>query len=406
MPIFSTTVVPQWSWEMILVALAVVLLAATIRHYWKHQQGLLDQIEQTNLLLDSTAEGIYALDLEGNCIFCNSACLTLLGYDDTSELLGKNLHELIHHSRADASLYPAEACKVCHAYTHDQKVHFENEVFWRRDGSPFPTEYWSFPLRRGETVIGAVVSFLDITERKRAEQKLRAINQELDAFAHTISHDLRTPITGVIGYAELLLENHGQALNDEGRKYLETISRQGEKMAMIMEDLLELATVGHIELPLAAVNVDNLLSEVLLTLSDEISRSALDVEVTPLPWIRVPQTQLIQVFENLLGNALRYAGPQAGPIEVSGSRQGDKVSYLISDHGQGIPESERARIFEAFYRGSSGKARQGSGIGLATVQKICGLYGGQVLVEETPGGGATFRVELHDPPPSSPHEEP
>jgi len=348
------------------------------------------------LLLNSAAEGIYGLDLEGNCTFFNPAGLKLLGYQSESELLGRNLHEITHHTRADGTPYPADECKICHAYLHDSKIHLEDEVLWRKDGTSLPVEYWSHPLYKGKKTVGAVVSFLDITERKLAEQKLKAVNEELDAFVYTVSHDLRSPISAVIGYSDLLKEVHGEELSEKAMELVNIIEQQGEKMAMIVDDLLALATTGNIEPPDQPIDTNEVLRFILTELTDQIKKTGIEVRVEPLPPVQVPESLLIQVFANLIGNALRYAGPNAGPIEVGGVREGQKVSYFVRDHGRGIPLDEQAKVFNAFYRGTIGKQKAGSGVGLTTVQKICHLYGGHATVEDTPGGGATFRVELVD----------
>jgi len=129
--------------------------------------------ERVRLLLESTAEGIYGLDLNGNCTFCNAAAVRLFGYASSSDLLGKKIHALIHHTRPEGAPYPAAECRIYEAHTRGARTHCESEVFWRRDGSSFPVEYWSYPIHQDATIMGAVVSFLDITERKQAEEKLK-----------------------------------------------------------------------------------------------------------------------------------------------------------------------------------------------------------------------------------------
>ncbi|MCK4508113.1 MAG: PAS domain-containing sensor histidine kinase [Desulfuromonadales bacterium] len=362
--------------------------------YRRTERGLKESMTQTTLLLNSAAEGIYGLDLEGKCTFCNPACLSLLGFEHESELLNINLHQLVHHTRADGTPYLAEDCKICHAYLHDSEVHLEDEVLWRKDGSSFPVEYWSYPLRRGNKTIGAVVSFLDITDRKSVEEKLLAANQELDAFVYTVSHDLRTPISAVVGYTDLIKETYASELSEEVVELLNIIEQQGDKMSLLVEDLLALARAGNIEPPAGLVDTDDALKYVLTELDHKISSTGTKVVVEKLPHIKVPESLLIQIFENLIGNALRYAGADGGLIEVGGERIGKKVRFFVRDHGQGIPKEEQVKIFDVFYRGSTGKKLAGSGVGLATVQKIARLYSGQVSIEDTLGGGATFWVEL------------
>lgn len=129
--------------------------------------------ERLRLLLDSTAEGIFGVDLQGRCTFCNASSLRLLGYDDPSELLGRDMHALIAHSRADGTPYPMTECPVVQSLHSATNVFSDADVFWRKDGALFPAEYWSYPMFREGTHIGAVVTFLDITERKLANESLR-----------------------------------------------------------------------------------------------------------------------------------------------------------------------------------------------------------------------------------------
>ncbi|MGH8077383.1 MAG: PAS domain-containing protein, partial [Lysobacter sp.] len=125
--------------------------------------------EQVRLLLDSTAEAIYGIDADGFCTFTNRACEALLGYADSKDLLGKDMHELTHHSRVNGTPYPSEHCPIYRSVRTDTPAHVDDEVFWRADGSSVAVEYWSYPLRRGGKPVGAVVTFLDITARKEAE---------------------------------------------------------------------------------------------------------------------------------------------------------------------------------------------------------------------------------------------
>jgi signal transduction histidine kinase len=167
-------------------------------------------------------------------------------------------------------------------------------------------------------------------------------------------------------------------------------------MSLLVEDLLALARAGNIEPPPAPVDTHDALKYVLTELDSEIVGAGARVVVEDLPDIQVPESLLIQVFENLIGNALRYAGANGGSIEVGGERIGDMVRFYVRDHGQGIPKKEQSKVFDVFYRGSTGKRLAGTGVGLATVQKIARLYGGQAQVEDTPGGGVTFWVEMND----------
>jgi two-component system cell cycle sensor histidine kinase/response regulator CckA len=136
--------------------------------------------QQIRLLLESTAEAIYGVDVEGNCTFCNPACVRMLGYRDADELVGRNMHGLMHHSLRDGTPYPVHACRIDQSFRTGKGVHCDEEVFWRADGSCFPAEYWSYPVRRGDELVGSVVTFWDISEHRRAQEELRESREHLN----------------------------------------------------------------------------------------------------------------------------------------------------------------------------------------------------------------------------------
>ncbi|MBI1920581.1 MAG: sensor histidine kinase [Geobacter sp.] len=243
-----------------------------------------------------------------------------------------------------------------------------------------------------------VAMVMQLQRRRRAERALRDANRELDAFVYTVSHDLRSPLSPIIGYAEFLEDNYRDRLGDEGVDMLRQIRSEGNRMLAIMEDLLDLARVGHLTAPVDRVDCTEVLEDVLMGMRNQIAATGMTIQVGELPAVRVPRTLLTQIFDNLLGNALRYAAREGSSIEVGGERKGDRVRFQVRDHGPGIPEEERTRVFDLFYRGTTGKAAKGTGVGLATVQKIARLHSGRAWVEETPGGGSTFVVELRDQP--------
>jgi PAS domain S-box-containing protein len=160
------------------------LLIRVIRHAVDRAANLTDRKgaadalhaseEQLRLLIDSTGEGIYGVDVQGICTFANPAAVRLFGYAEPNELLGKAMHPVMHHSRADGSPYPNGECRIYQAYRHGYGTHVDDEVFWRPDGTSFPVEYWSQPIRKEGAVFGAVVTFLDITDRRRAQAALES----------------------------------------------------------------------------------------------------------------------------------------------------------------------------------------------------------------------------------------
>ncbi|VAW91606.1 diguanylate cyclase/phosphodiesterase (GGDEF & EAL domains) with PAS/PAC sensor(s) [hydrothermal vent metagenome] len=147
---------------------------------------LKDSQAQVQLLLDSTAEAIYGLNIKGECTFANTACLNMLGYDNDSEVLNQNMHNLIHHHYPDGTQYPVEDCKIFQAFILEKGSHVDNEVLWRKDGSSFDAEYWSYPIFKNEQCIGAVVTFLDITERIQSQKSIRENESNLEITLNSI----------------------------------------------------------------------------------------------------------------------------------------------------------------------------------------------------------------------------
>ena len=158
-----------------------LLSARLIYRNWRRGASAVEDLvtsrEQIHLLLESTAEAIYGVNLLGCCSFVNPACVRLLGYDCAEELLGRQMHELCHHTRADLTPFPVEQCRISNSFQDGSGIHLDDEFFYRKDGSRFPVECWSYPQFKNGEVVGAVVTFLDITERKRTEEALRA-NEE------------------------------------------------------------------------------------------------------------------------------------------------------------------------------------------------------------------------------------
>lgn len=251
---------------------------------------------------------------------------------------------------------------------------------------------------RAGNCVGAIESLRDISERKVARDKLETANRELEAFVYTVSHDLRNPLSPIIGYADFLHENCHDKLNDQELLCLAEISNSGKRMVELMEDLLVLARVGQVERPAVPLNMEQVANEVIGGLAGQIIQAGVSVNVSAMPALRVPRSLQVLVFDNLIGNALRYGCKPGDVIEVGGERRGDKVRIYVRDHGPGVPAEERSRIFEVFYRGTTGKNQKGTGIGLATIQKIARLFEGEAWVEETTGGGSTFLVEVVDLP--------
>jgi PAS domain S-box-containing protein len=159
--------------------------------------------EQVRLLLDSTAEAIFGIDAQGNCTFCNPATLQMLGYARDADLLGKNIHRLIHHTKADGSTRPADECALNQVISEGEGVHVPHDVFWRADGSGFPVEYRGHPIRAANDIVGAVVTFLDISEKLQAEQEMQKLSHVIEQASDAV---FITDSDGIIGYVNPAFE--------------------------------------------------------------------------------------------------------------------------------------------------------------------------------------------------------
>jgi len=234
----------------------------------------------------------------------------------------------------------------------------------------------------------------DITERKEAVEKLTEVNEQLDSFAHTVSHDLRSPLTGIGCYTELIKEKYGEVLKVDGIKMLEEVENQAGRMLNIIEDMLFYSTVDHVGLTNTPVNTNEIILQVLVDNRFEIEEKKVLIDNRGLPQLKVPETLLYELFSNLLLNAIRYGYEQGGSVEVRGETNSERHSLFVIDHGSGIPEQERESVLKPFIRGSTSGHVSGTGIGLATVHKIVQRLKGNLQLEETPGGGCTVRLEF------------
>lgn len=338
----------------------------------------------------TAAAGLVIISHDGHILQANQALCRFLGYSE-DELINLTVEEVTHPEDRDrTSLHYGEI----YAGQRDA-MHYEKR-YLRKDGQ----SVWGHASvacvpDEGNEPLYCIGLVQDITERVLMEEEIRKANRELDDFVQMVSHDLRTPLTPIIGYTELLQVMCSDRLDEQAMEYLAEIGRQGQRMLRLLEDLLSLARTGYLPPPAEPVDSNQVVQEVLAGLASRLATAGMTVETGLLPCIRVPKTVLLQVFDNLIGNAIRYAGP-GGPIEVEGERRGARVIFSVRDHGPGVPEEERNRIFDLFYRSSTWKEVEGTGVGLATVQKIARLYGGRAWMEETPGGGSTFRVEMVD----------
>lgn len=362
--------------------------------------------ELVQLLLDSTAEAIYGIDLNGNCMLANPTCARLLGYADSEQLNGQNMHSLIHHHRPDGRPYPEEECPIVQALHARQGAHVKDEVFWRSDGTSFDAEYWSYPMWRGKELIGAVVTFLDVSHEKKLEEQLRQA-QKMEAIgqlAGGVAHDFNNLLTIITGYSELLLEL--MSPDNPDRELLEEIRKAGERSASLTRQLLAFSR-KQVLAP-KVLDLNNVVRDTEKMLRRVIGE---DIELTTvlhpqLGSVKADPGHLEQVLLNLAVNA-RDAMPQGGKLTIETNnvvlgedyarshvvlQPGEYVMLKVTDTGIGMTEEVKRRLFEPFFTTKgSGK---GTGLGLAVVHGIVKQSDGAIEVHSEPGVGTSFEIYL------------
>lgn len=350
---------------------------------------------QLQLLLESTGEGIYGIDLEGHFTFVNQAALNLLGYQ-LEELLGRNAHEVIHHTRNDGSPYPVEECPIFQAFRTIRGCRLEGEAFWRKDGTFFLTAYASYPILHNDRCEGAVVTFNDITVRKRAEKLILEKNEELKRFTYTVSHDLKAPLRGIAGYAQELERRHKEGLPERAQFCIAQIITATRNLDNLIEDLLKYSRLDTEAQTLTEVNLSDLVQSILGDRSLEITERGVEVSVNVPPVILHSwERGMNQVLSNLIDNAIKYSRQSRPPrLTVNAEAAGGVCRITVTDNGVGFDMKYHDRIFGLFNRLVRADEFEGTGVGLAIVKKLVEKLGGSIRAESAPGQGATFFVEL------------
>jgi PAS domain S-box-containing protein len=391
-----------------------------IRQVTEGQERLKTQSEQIRLLLEFSGEAIYGIDTAGICTFANPACVKLLGYEHEDELVGEPMHKLIHHSHEDGSPYPAEQCRIRQSFALSGGIHADDEVFWRRDGSCFPVEYWSHPVVRQGTVIGSVVNFIDIAERKAVEAELQnyrqhleqlveertaeltRVNRELEAFSYSVSHDLRAPLRAIDGFGMVLLEDYQDQLDDTAKAHLRRIRAATQRMGALIDDLLLLSRISRADLKKEHVDLSELADAAIQRLKQQDREREVTVDIASGLTAWADANLMRVVMDNLLDNAWKYTGKTLrARIEVNASNESGRMVYRVRDNGAGFDMKYADKLFGTFERLHSADEFPGTGIGLATVKRIIQLHGGRVWGEGQIGQGATFYFTLEQPPGSA-----
>lgn len=277
------------------------------------------------------------------------------------------------------------------------------EVLLKRgDGTVSALNVNSAPIRdkRGR-ITGGVTVNVDITDKKRAEQELKErarelerSNAELEQFAYAASHDLREPLRAISGYMSLLRQSHSDKLDEEGRKYVEASIQGADRLNRLIEDMLAYSKIGSKGCPFLVTDFERAFMTTLDGLKETVKDSGAIVTHDPLPSAVADEGQMIEVFQNLLTNAIKYRSAAQPRIHTSAERKGSEWVFSVSDNGEGVPQEHRDKIWRMFYRVHNKQNRPGTGMGLSICRKIVERHGGRIWVEDNPTGGSVFKFTI------------
>jgi len=352
-------------------------------------------------ILDTIEEGYYEMDLNGHFTFANDTVCAVLGYS-SAETVNVNYRQFIAPEHMDKLNRAFEWVRL----TENAAQGIEHGVI-RKDGTARAVEiYISLAKNLAEQVVGFRGILRDITRRKEAEQylierkALERSNQELEQFAYVASHDLQEPLRKIQAFGDRLKTVSAATLNADGLDSLERMMKSAHRMSVLINDLLDLSRVKTQAEPFVPVDLNRVLQNVLSDLDELVKRTAGSVEAGDLPTINADPVQMRQLFQNLIGNALKFHKPDEPPVikvrcQIMG-KPGDNntCQITVADNGIGFDEKYLERIFQLFQRLHTSKEYEGTGIGLSICRSIVERHHGQLTAQSVKGHGAVFVITL------------
>ena len=365
--------------------------ASKIAHDTTHMKSADRANRLLSAIVDSSDDAIISKDLNGIITSWNKSAERLFGYTQ-AEAIGQSITMLIPPDRLD------EEPQIIARIKSGERVDHVETVRKRKDGSPVEISLTISPVKDGAgKIVGASKIARDITDRKRIDAEIRRANRDLEQFAFSASHDLQEPLRTVKIYSELLTKRYGDKFNGEALQFLDYLHGAATRMETLIRDLLVFTSVREPELIRGRTDATEALSSALTALEQRISEGRAQVSSDPLPSVPMHASHLQQLFQNLVGNAIKYRSPDRDPIvQVSSERQGNCTVFSVRDNGIGIASEYRETIFELFKRLHTGNEYSGTGIGLAICQRIVEQYHGRIWVQSEPGKGSVFQFAIPD----------
>jgi PAS domain S-box-containing protein len=381
----------------VLLAFFLVLSTVTIFRGMKRRDELIHQAYASEKLMSTTltgiADGVIATDAGARITFMNPVAQRLTGWTG-ADAIGLPINEVF--SIVNEATRKKVGNPLQKAISQGVAVGLANHTnLIAKDGTEVPIDDSAAPLREENgTIIGAVIGFRDISARRRAEFQLRNSNNELQQFVDAAAHDLWSPLNSVSTLTQLLERQFQKNPTPDGEELIRHISEGMGRMRRLLEDLLAFARATHFDTNRAIpVSLDSLLLTVLENLRNEIEQNGAIVMAETLPLAPVEPSHALQLFQNLIGNAIKYRGAEDPRIQIRAVQKGQELVLSVADNGIGFEPQFAGQIFSPFKR-LHGRDIPGSGIGLSTCRRIVTGYGGRIWAESEPGRGSVFYFTL------------
>ncbi|MFK7960122.1 MAG: ATP-binding protein [Phycisphaerales bacterium] len=345
--------------------------------------------ETLRMVIEAGRIGCYVRDLRAGTIRPDPVASSLLGgLPATVESLNALHANVIADDRGDLGMRIADALSGRNAYTVRYRV---------RDADGVIRHVRESGLVRNESSPGRLIGMLvDETEQQQTLDELRRTIEQLEHFTSVASHDLREPLRTISSYLSLIDERYGASLNESGRRYLGRAVDGAIRMQRLLQDMLAYARAGSQPIHPERVGLDDVIQEVIETFRPTLEASGGSIVAGGLPFLLVDRSQMVQIMQNLIGNALKFRGEERPEIVVRAEQSERGWLIDVVDNGIGVPEGERERIFEIFQRLKETRDQEGTGVGLAVCRRMIERHRGTIEVLAGASRGTTFRIMLPD----------